>query len=205
VEGPSEDPTVEAIRNLQVKNFLTVTMLSLGLPMILMGDEMRRTQRGNNNAWCQDNEVSWLDWDLLPKHSDVYRFARLLNQHRLMRIEEAAESRVSLNELLQRGSRAWHGVRLWAPDWSQNSHSLAMHMSCPADDLTFYLILNSYREPLEFELPILRDGAQQWRRWIDTSLKSPDDIVEWPVAPKISIPAYMAAARSVAVLYARLG
>jgi isoamylase len=204
VEGPSQDQTVEAIRNLQVKNFLTVTMLSLGLPMILMGDEMRRTQRGNNNAWCQDNEVSWLDWDLLPKHPDVYRFARLLNQHRLMRIEEAAESRVSLNELLQRGSRAWHGVRLWAPDWSQNSHSLAMHMSCPADDLTFYLILNSYREPLQFELPILRDGAQQWRRWIDTSLKSPDDIVEWPVAPKISIPAYMAAARSVAVLYARL-
>lgn len=205
VEGPSEDPTVEAVRNLQVKNFLTVTLLSLGLPMILMGDEMRRTQRGNNNAWCQDNEVSWLDWDLLAKHADVYRFVRLLNQHRLMRSGEATESRVSLNELLLRGNRAWHGVRLWTPDWSRTSHSLAMHMSCPADDLTFYLILNSYREPLEFQLPILRDGARQWRRWIDTSLNSPDDIVEWPEAPKIPGLAYIAAARSVAVLYARLG
>jgi isoamylase len=205
VEGPSEDPAVEAIRNLQVKNFLTITMVSLGLPMILMGDEMRRTQRGNNNAWCQDNEVSWLDWNLLAKHADVYRFVRLLNQHRLMRNEETAEPRVSLNELLQRGKRAWHGVRLWAPDWSKNSHSLAMHMSCPADDLTFYLILNSYHEPLEFDLPVLREGEQQWRRWIDTSLDSPDDIVEWPVAPKVSSPVYMAGAHSVVVLYARLG
>ena len=205
VEGPSEDPAVEAIRNLQVKNFLTVTMISLGLPMILMGDEMRRTQRGNNNAWCQDNEISWLDWDLLAKHADVYRFVRLLNQHRLMRSEEDVESRVSLNELLQRGNRAWHGVKLWSPDWSRNSHSLAMHMSCPADDLTFHLILNAYREPLEFELPLLREGKRQWQRWIDTSLDSPDDIVEWPVAPTVTSPAYMAGARSVVVLYARLG
>ena len=65
VEGPTDDPAVEALRNRQVKNFLTVTLLSLGMPMILMGDEVRRSQSGNNNAYCQDNETSWLDWTLL--------------------------------------------------------------------------------------------------------------------------------------------
>ena len=74
VEGPTDDPVVEKLRNRQVKNFLTVTMVSLGLPMILMGDEVRRTQQGNNNAYCQDNETSWFDWSLVAKHADVHRF-----------------------------------------------------------------------------------------------------------------------------------
>ena len=85
-----------------MKNFLAVTMISLGLPMILMGDEMRRTQRGNNNAWCQDDETSWLDWDLIAKHTDVLRFVRLLRRHRLMREDDTLDSRLSLNELLQK-------------------------------------------------------------------------------------------------------
>ena len=147
-EGPSDDPAVGALRNRQVKNFLTITMISLGLPIILMGDEMRRTQHGNNNAWCQDNETSWLDWDLLKKYCDVHRFVRMLNQHRLMRDSDSADSRVSLNELLKKGDRAWHGVKLGAPDWSRNSHSLAVHMSCPEDKLTFYLLMNAYWKPL---------------------------------------------------------
>ena len=77
-------------------------------------------------------------------------------------------------------------------------------MRCPADDLIFYLILNAYREPLEFELPTMSSGEQQWRRWIDTGLESPEDIVDWPVAPRISRSVYFAASRSVAVLFARL-
>ena len=78
VEGPTDDPAVEKLRNRQVKNFLTVTMLSLGVPMILMGDEVRRTQSGNNNAYCQDNEISWFDWTLVTKHADLHRFVTLL-------------------------------------------------------------------------------------------------------------------------------
>src|SRR5271163_411731 len=123
VEGPSDEPAIEALRNRQVKNFLTITMISLGLPMMLMGDEMRRTQRGNNNAWCQDNEISWVNWELLEKHADVHRFVYLLNRHRLMRDDDSSTSRISLNELLQQGSRTWHGVKLGEPDWSKNSHS----------------------------------------------------------------------------------
>jgi isoamylase len=204
VEGPSDDPAVETLRNRHVKNFLTVTMVSLGLPMIMMGDEMRRTQRGNNNAWCQDNETSWLDWKLLEKHADMHRFVRLLNRHRLMRDDDSLDSRLSLNELLLKGNRSWHGVKLWAPDWSPKSHSLAVHMSCLADNLTFYVILNAYHEPLKFELPLVRDGEHQWRRWIDTSFDSPDDITDWRSAPKVPTSIYAAGSHSVTVLFAHL-
>ena len=78
VEGPTDDAVIEALRNRQVKNFMTVTLLSLGMPMILMGDEVRRTQGGNNNAYCHDNEANWFDWALVTKHADVHRFVRLL-------------------------------------------------------------------------------------------------------------------------------
>src|SRR5207344_2351120 len=98
VEGPSDDPVVEKLRNRQIKNFLTVNLLSLGVPMILMGDEARRTQRGNNNAYCQDNEISWFDWTLLSKHADLHRFVRLLISRRLMRGVELERQRVSLTQ-----------------------------------------------------------------------------------------------------------
>lgn len=78
IEGPADDPAIERLRNRQVKNYLTITLLSLGVPMFVMGDEVRRTQRGNNNAYCQDNEISWFDWTLLKKHADVHRFVSLL-------------------------------------------------------------------------------------------------------------------------------
>jgi len=76
VEGPSEDPGVEGMRNRLIKNFLLTLFISRGVPMLLGGDEFRRTQRGNNNAYCQDNEVSWFDWSLLEKHKEIHRFTR---------------------------------------------------------------------------------------------------------------------------------
>ena len=79
VEGPTDDPAIDALRTRQVKNFFTVTLLSAGMPMILMGDEVRRTQGGNNNAYCQDNETSWFDWTLITRRADVHRFVSLLN------------------------------------------------------------------------------------------------------------------------------
>src|SRR6185503_9329232 len=85
VEGPTGDPAVEQLRNRQVKNFLTLTLLAVGTPMLLMGDEVRRTQRGNNNAYCHDDETSWFDWTLLEKHADVHRFVRLLCGRRMFR------------------------------------------------------------------------------------------------------------------------
>ena len=101
IEGPTADVAIERLRNRQVKNFLTVSMLSLGMPMIVMGDEVRRTQGGNNNAYCQDNATSWLDCKLLDQHADVHRFVRLLLQRRLLREMGPERERESLNQLIQ--------------------------------------------------------------------------------------------------------
>src|SRR5207302_2770780 len=112
VEGPTENPDIDKLRTRQVKNFLTVTMLSVGMPMMLMGDEVRRTQGGNNNAYCQDDETSWFDWTLLAKRADVHRFVTLLNARRVLRYVEQERRRVALNQLIRQADIIWHGVRL---------------------------------------------------------------------------------------------
>ena len=198
-EGPSDDPEVERLRNRQVKNFLTFTMLSLGLPMIVMGDEVRRTQQGNNNAYCQDNETSWFDWTLLPRHADVHRFVKLLIARRLMRSVEYERRRVSLNEMLRDAKKAWHGVTLDQPDWSSYSHSLALSADLPRHDLTLHLILNAYWQALNFELPKL-PNSRRWWRWIDTALDPPEEIVEWRSLQPVLDGIYHAGPRSVVVL-----
>jgi isoamylase len=206
VEGPTDDPSVEKLRNRQVKNFLTVTMLSVGMPMLLMGDEVRRTQFGNNNAYCQDNETSWFDWTLLPKHADVYRFVTLLNARRVRRDVEPERQRLSLNQLLHGVNLAWHGVKLNQPDWGESSHSIAFNVELRQEKLLFHVIFNAYWQPLDFELPRL-DGAvgNRWRRWIDTALDSPHDIVEWETANLVPGYNYRAESRAVVMLVASLG
>ena len=206
VEGPTDDPAVEKLRNRQVKNFLTTTMLSLGVPMILMGDEVRHTQRGNNNAYCQDNEISWFDWTLVAKHADLHRFVTLLIARRLQRNVAHERQRLSLNQLIQGASKTWHGAKLNQPDWSPWSHSLAFTAEIRKEKFRFHLILNAYWEPLEFELPSEEQAeGNPWRRWIDTSLDSPQDIVPWQEAIPVSGPTYRAETRSVVILFAGLG
>src|SRR3954470_19193083 len=140
VEGPAGDPAVEALRNRQVKNFLTVTMLSLGVPMIPMGDEVRRTQGGNNNTYCHDDEANWFDWSLVERHADVHRFVKLLLTRRLLRDVTHEEQRVSLTEMIEKANKAWHGVRLNQPDWGPGSHSIAFGGELKREGLVFHLI-----------------------------------------------------------------
>jgi glycogen operon protein len=205
VEGPTADPGVEKLRNQQVKNFLTVTMLAVGMPMLLMGDEVRRTQRGNNNAYCQDNETSWFDWTVLAKHADVHRFVALLNSRRVQRDLEPERERLSLNQLLRGVNLAWHGVKLNQPDWSDSSHSIAFTVEIRQEKLLFHVILNAYWQPLDFELPRLDNAAENpWRRWIDTALDSPHDIFEWAKAEPLHGYNYRAESRSVVMLYGHL-
>jgi len=205
-EGPTDDPEIERLRNRQVKNFLAVNLLSLGLPMLNMGDEVRRTQGGNNNAYCQDNEISWFDWSLTGRHADVLRFVRLLNARRCCRGIDARGERPSLSHLIREADEAWHGVRAHQPDWSDHSHALGFSLEMPARGVMMHLFLNAYWEPLDFELPTTKDGrALAWRRWIDTSLDSPDDIVAWEDAPPAPGATYRAGPRSVVTLYAPLG
>src|SRR6185369_6492408 len=100
VEGPTDDPAIERLRNRQVKNMLTVTLLSLGVPMMLMGDEVRRTQGGNNNAYCLDDESNWFDWSLVEKHADLLRFVSLLIARRGMRDVTHEQRRLSIADML---------------------------------------------------------------------------------------------------------
>jgi isoamylase len=204
VEGPTDDPAVEELRNRQVKNVHAVTVLSLGLPMILMGDEVRRTQGGNNNSYCHDTEANWFDWSLVGKHADVHRFVKLLLARRLLRDVSHEQRRTSLTELIAQANKAWHGVKLGQPDWGEGSHSIAFGAELKAENLVFHLILNAHWEPLDFELPPTAAG-NPWRRWIDTMLPSPEDIVEWRAAPPVSDHTYRAGPRSVVVLYAGPG
>jgi isoamylase len=201
VEGPTDNPEIEKLRNRLVKNFLAVTMLSLGLPMLSMGDEVRRTQKGNNNAYCQDNEISWFDWTLLQKHADVHRFASLLCEHRLMRDAVPELQGLTLNQLIQVANRSWHGVKLGEPDWGIDSHSIAYSAGFRDGTLSLFVILNAYWEPLDFELPPVSNGDYPWRRWIDTSLESPDDIVDWSTAPPVSSGVYRSGPRSIVFLF----
>jgi isoamylase len=203
VEGPTDVVAIEKIRNRQVKNFLTVTMIAAGMPMILMGDEVRRTQLGNNNAYCQDNETSWFDWTLLAKHKDVHRFVTQLTARRLFRDLGPDRQSVSLNQLLRGTNLTWHGVKVGQPDWSESSHSIAFTVEIPWENLLYHLIINAYREPLEFELPRLNESSETlWRRWIDTALDSPHDILQWEATESVPGRAYRAEAHSVVMLFA---
>jgi isoamylase len=199
-EGPTDDPVVEALRNRQVKNFHAVTLLSIGLPMILMGDEVRRTQGGNNNLYCHDNETNWFDWSLLEKHSDVHRFVKLLLARRMLRDATHEQERVALTEMIVKANKAWHGVRLHEPDWGPGSHSVVFGAELKHARLIFHLILNAYWEPLEFELPPASTD-RPWRRWIDTTLESPADITEWLRAPTHPERIYRTGPRSIVMLY----
>ena len=176
-EGPTEIPAIQSLRKRQIRNFATILLLADGVPMILSGDEMGRTQKGNNNAYCQDNEIGWIDWTLLSRNADLFRFFKSLIQFRRHHPLLRATSFVSLYE---KGSRltAWHGVRLGHPDWSPESRSLALHLSGLSEtggEEHIFFIANAHWDTHVFELP---DSGIEWLRFIDTSQESPYDITD---------------------------
>jgi isoamylase len=204
IEGLSSDPEVERLRNRQIKNFLTLTLLAIGTPMLQMGDEVRRSQGGNNNAYCQNTEISWFDWQLVEKHADIHRFANALIAMRMNRDLPIERLDMTLNELLRRQPFQWHGVKLNAPDWGHESHTLAVTVPLLGYELILHLIINAYWEPLEFEVPPLEEG-ESWRRRVDTYLDPPDDIYAWADAPTLAGSTYRVQPRSVVILLAKAG
>ena len=201
VEGPTQDPAIETLRNRQVKNFLALELLAAGTPMLLMGDEMRQTQRGNNNAYCQDGDISWLDWSLLERHADIRRFVKALIAFRQRRDVVAESGRLSLNQLLERAKIQWHGVALDRPDWGEHSHSLAFTLRSIKVRFLLHVMLNAYWGPLTFKLPpVPVESQQSWRRFIDTALASPDDIHPWDELPSVAQATYVVQPRSIVLL-----
>jgi glycogen operon protein len=200
-EGPTDDAAIEALRDRQVKNFLALELLAAGTPMLLMGDEVRRTQQGNNNAYCQNGDISWFDWRLLERHAGIHRFVKGLTAFRQRRDVVTEERKLTLNELLQRARIEWHGVALHSPDWSEHSHSLAFTLRSLRGRFLLHGMLNAYWEPLAFELPpIPAQGRQSWRRCVDTALASPDDMCPWDKAPPMTQASYMVQPRSLVIL-----
>lgn len=139
IEGPTEDKEINFIRNKQIKNALTILFMSKGVPMFLMGDECGRSQKGNNNAYCQDNEISWFDWLLLEKNKDIFEYTKTLIKLRKDNIK-------IFNNPIK-----FHGVLLNKPDTSSTSHTLAWELSY--ENKKIYIAINLYEKELSFELP----------------------------------------------------
>jgi glycogen operon protein len=201
VEGPTSDPQIEALRLRQIKNLLTILFVSQGTPMLSMGDEVRRTQHGNNNPYNQDNEGSWFDWRNVEQNADLLRFVRellLFTQiHPVFRQERfwAPAPGVSDRHII-----TWHGIRLAQPDWGSDSHSLAFLLD-EGTAAPLYILLNAYWAPLEFDLPPL-PPHKRWHRLLDTALPSPNDILPLEEAVPLSGHRYRAESRSAVVLIA---
>jgi isoamylase len=200
VEGPSDDPAVEGLRERQIKNFFALLLLSTGTPMWPMGDEVRRTQHGNNNAYCQDSELNWFDWSLLERHAGIHRFVKVLTHYRQRRDVVTESATLTLNQLLDQSKIEWHGVALNRPDWSEHSHSLAFTVESLRARFLFHGMLNAYWEPLSFELPLARADGRQWRRCIDTALPAPEDISTWVKAASVTQSHYVVQPRSMVLL-----
>jgi isoamylase len=205
LEGPTDDPAIEALRKRQIKNFLAITLLSVGTPMLLMGDEVRRTQYGNNNAYCQDNETSWFDWSLVSQNAEIHGFLKRLISARLHQDQANLEEDVSLTQLIRESQIQYHGTVLNQPDWSSWSHSLAVSARSVKRGLLFHLLLNGYWEPITFEIPQRENGNRiSWRRWLDTFLEPPDDIQTWTHSPVVRAKTYLVQPRSVVALVAAI-
>jgi isoamylase len=200
VEGPTEDPEVLALRSRQMRNALCLLLLSAGTPMLAMGDEVGRSQRGNNNAYCQDNPLSWFDWTLVERQADLLRFTRCLIAFRQRRDVVLHHDDLPLTELLRRCAVEWHGVEPHRPDWGPDSHSLAFSYTSAEHRFRLHLMVNAWWQPLRFALPATGVVDGHWHRWIDTALPSPQDIVAWEDAPPLSELAYRVQPRSVVAL-----
>ena len=181
VEGETRKKNVLALREKMTKNFLATILLSQGIPMLLGGDEFGRTQKGNNNAYCQDNEISWYDWSLLKKHQDLFRFTKELIAFRKRYDILRRERFFFEHEGKTKGSReiTWHGVEPFKPCWDAYVRTLALVLhaheknECRQD---IYLAFNSWVEPITFKLPLPKIPGTKWYRVIDTSLSPGDDI-----------------------------
>ena len=203
VEGPSDDPAVEELRNRQVKNFLALLLLSMGMPLILMGDEVRRTQGGNNNAYCQDNEISWFDWSLPEKHADIFRFTKQLIATRLS-FGFGRSDADTLLALLKKVQVEFGGVTPGAVDGGYTSHALSISRTSPTGEVQFYVMVNAFWEPLTFTLPAASIAApRSWECWLDTSKPAPEDIHGLDSMPSVDGTTFTVGPRSIAALVAR--
>jgi isoamylase len=204
-EGPTDDPAVNALRRLMTKNLLTTLFIAQGTPMLLSGDEIGRTQRGNTNAWCQDNAVAWTDWELLGTNADLHRFVSMLIHFRRTH-HSLHRSRYLLGHDAPEGHDTpgytrvrWHGREPDVPEWGPENRLLAYTLTPAQDDVAIHVMLNAGAAAVKVVLPPTPRGGS-WLRAIDTSLFSPEDIAPLGNYTAVRDSAYPVAARSAVVL-----
>jgi glycogen operon protein len=208
-EGRTDDPAILSLRERQMKNAIAMLMVSQGVPMILMGDEFGQSKSGNNNTYCLDTEVNWLDWSLRERNEEYFRFVKTMIAFR--RAHPGLRSKDHFRNTDYMGSGypdiSWHGIRAWQPDWE--GRALAF-MLCgrhakggTASDDYIYVAMNVYWEALPFELPRLPEGMR-WHVFANTSMPPPEDLFEPGSEPELADPStYMVGARSVVILVGR--
>jgi glycogen operon protein len=211
-EGSMVDPVLEDIRERQLKNFFATLLVSLGTPMILGGDEIGRTQKGNNNAYCQDNEISWYDWSFLEKNKGLFRFVKEMIAFRLrhpcfMRPEFYTGRDGNYNATADIN---WYDEKGASPDWELQDCSLALQINGRRNEAArdkesndFFIMFNAGMDPVVFSIPAAND-LKLWFRAVDTSVYSPGDILpagsEEPLALKNK---YVVKARSTVILISK--
>ena len=176
-------PATDNLRRRRAKNLIATLLLSQGVPMLLAGDEFLRTQQGNNNAWCQDNEISWLNWNLARTNADFLRFVREMIA--LRKRHPGLRRRSFLQGVDPKEKRpadiVWHGPRLAIPDFSASSRTIAFVLDGTQTDREpdrdFYVACNARADAVPFRVPAA-PSRRAWRRVVDTALASPLDIIE---------------------------
>jgi glycogen operon protein len=171
VEGPSDDSAVERMRNRLIKTFLLTLFVSRGVPMLLGGDEFRRSQRGNNNAYCQDNEVSWFDWNLVETHKEIHRFTRGMIAFR--RAHPALRKEVFYTD----ADIKWFAPNGGIPGWTDERQKSFACLILGQTEPDLFLMFNADTRSVDFAIPALPAG-KIWRLAVDTSRSAPDDLYE---------------------------
>ncbi|HBT96705.1 MAG TPA: hypothetical protein DEB25_03230, partial [Desulfobulbaceae bacterium] len=186
-EGDPSPAAVLSLRERRIKSMICLLLLSQGVPMLVAGDEFARSQRGNNNAWCQDNPTSWLDWRFLTRHDGLWRFFRLCLA---LRKKFAIFSRQDFFPSVVVGAAPeveWQSLRAGEENWAGDYRALGVTLrgKTAAGEASFFLAINGDREHyLVFTAPNTSFGRAQrhWRLLIDTAAPSPDDFRETPAA-----------------------
>ncbi|MEW8625583.1 MAG: glycogen debranching protein GlgX, partial [Candidatus Thiodiazotropha sp.] len=202
-EGSTADSTIQDLRKRQVKNFAAILLLARGVPMFLAGDEFGRTQGGNNNAYCQDNEISWVDWGLLDENRDLFDFFKGMIALRKgctqLRQSRFFEDRVNPRGLPEIG---WHGCELNAPGW-QDSGSQVLAFTLGAftgDEPDLHVMMNMGEASLPFQIPPVQ--GRRWHRYADTALP-PESAMDIEAATAIEEGDYLVTGRSIVILVSR--
>lgn len=193
VEGPSDDPRVEGMRNRLIKAFLLTLFVSRGVPMLLGGDEFRRSQRGNNNAYCQDNEVSWFDWSMAEKHKEIRDFARGMIAFR--RAHPILRKEVFYTE----ADIKWFAPHGGIPDWTDERQKSFACLILGQTEPDLFLMFNADTRSVDFAIPAL-PATKKWRLGVDTSRSAPDDLFEAGKEPLMQSQIFRVEPRSSAIL-----